>query len=144
MKASDVEPPGECLPDRWELLRDAVVFQGKLFLDGIRDVVMGPVSLAAALLDLLGLGGRAGLHFYDAIRFGRRTEEWINLFGAADRVDRLPESGAPEDAGLDRLVRRMESLVVQEYERGGITRSAKETVDRALDRVQGKDGGAGG
>ncbi|MFQ5691134.1 MAG: hypothetical protein ACE5HQ_12790 [Gemmatimonadota bacterium] len=122
-------------PSRWELVRDALVFQGKLFLDGVRDLVLGPLSLIAAVLDLLGVGRTAGRHFYDVVLLGRKTEDWINLFGSADAL--LPtELRDDSPRGLDVLVARLERLVMQEYERGGITASAKRVVDRALDNVQ--------
>lgn len=140
MAGSDV-PRHERVPSRWELIRDAAVFQGKLFVDGLRDMVMVPVSLTAALLDLLGIGRNAGLHFYEAVRAGRRTEEWIDLFGAADRTLLSPPPSGR--GGLDRVVGRVEEMVVEEYERGGMTRTAKESVDRALDRLR-RSGGTEG
>lgn len=126
----------EIHPSRWLLIRDALVFQVKLFLDGVRDFVMMPISLGVAVLDLLGVGPRPGRHFYGLLEFGHRTEKWINLFGAREHVDPLPGQRGP---GVDRLVERMERLVTQEYERGGITASAKDAVDRALDGLQRKD-----
>lgn len=132
---TEYEPP-EIHPTRWVLIRDALAFQLKLFLDGLRDLVMMPVSLGAAVLDLLGVGPRAGRQFYDLLAFGRQTELWIDLFGAAEHAEPLPESRGP---GVDRLVAKMERLVRQEYERGGITTGAKEAVDRALDRLQRRD-----
>jgi len=120
---------------RWELVCDVIVFQGKLFVDGVRDALLMPISIVAAIMDLLGIGRRAGRTFYDVILLGRETEHWINLFGAADRL--LPgsaEEGSP--SGMDALVRRMEDVVVEEYERGGITASAKDAVDRAIDKLQ--------
>ncbi len=128
----------ESLPaSRWELVRDALVFQGKLFVDGLRDAAMIPLSLVAVALDVLGIGTRAGRNFYDVVLLGRHTEDWINLFGAADRI--LPESSeGARTSGLDSLVERLEELVVQEYRRGGITRSAKDAVDQALDNLQGR------
>ncbi len=96
---------------------------------------MVPLSLVAAAMDLLGIGDRAGRNFYDVVTFGRQTEHWINLFGAADRL--LPEDTRAGGAtGVDALIQRMESLVVDEYERGGITASAKDAVDKALDTLQ--------
>ncbi len=121
-------------PTRWEMLRDAIVLQGKLFIDGIRDLVLGPVAIAAAILDILGVGERAGRHFYDVVRFGRATEHWINLFGAADQLPPGGSSDSPQ--GLDAVVTLLERVVVQEYERGGMTATAKEAVDRAIDRIQ--------
>jgi hypothetical protein len=126
-------------PSRWEMLRDAVVLQGKLFIDGIRDLVLGPIAVAAAVLDIFGVGDRAGRHFYDVVRFGRATEHWINLFGAADHV--LPTSSLESPQGLDAVVKRLERVVVQEYERGGMTANAKSAVDRAIDRIQTRQQG---
>jgi hypothetical protein len=120
---------------RWGLIRDAIVFQGKLLVDGLRDAAMMPISLIAAVMDLLGIGDRAGRNFYDVVTFGRHTEHWINLFGAADRL--LPENTETgSDTGVDKLVQRMENMVVDEYQRGGITASAKDAVDKALDGLQ--------
>lgn len=123
-------PDTRVQPDRWTVVRDAAVFQLKLFLDGIRDLVMMPISLGAAALDVLGVG--TGHLFYDLLRFGRKTEGWINLFGEADRPEAITSPSGP---GVDALVTRMERLVVSEYERGGITASAKDAVDRALDQL---------
>ncbi|MFT7385132.1 MAG: hypothetical protein ACI90G_002722, partial [Urechidicola sp.] len=33
----------------WRLLRDVVVFQGKLALDGLRDLLLSPLSIILAL-----------------------------------------------------------------------------------------------
>ncbi len=119
----------EPVPSRWTLLRDALAFQLKLFVDGIRDVVMMPISIGVVVLDLLGVGPHPGQNFYKLLEVGRRTEHWINLFGSSGS-DAL---GAGRGSGIDTLVGRMERMVIQEYERGGITASAKKQVDRALD-----------
>ncbi|MCG8433465.1 MAG: hypothetical protein MJA83_05495 [Gammaproteobacteria bacterium] len=127
-------------PSRWELLRDVAVFQGKLFIDGVRDVLLSPVSLGAAVLDFLGIGRRSGKHFYDVILFGRKTERWIDLFSAADHLE--PSRFGDQRGGVDVLVKRLESMVVQEYERGKITKAAKDSIDKAIDRLQiRRDGG---
>jgi len=118
--------------NRWMLIRDVLAFQFKLAVDGLRDLVMMPLSLGAAVFDLLGVGPRAGRQFYDLLNIGKRTDHWINLFGATEHAGALPATQQP---GIDMLVDRIERLVVQEYERGGITTSAKEAVDRALDTL---------
>ncbi|MXW66199.1 MAG: hypothetical protein F4Z72_04155 [Gemmatimonadales bacterium] len=122
----------EIVPSRWTLMRDVAVFQLKLLLDGLRDALLLPISLFVALLDVLGIGPRAGRQFYALLEWGRRTEYWINLFGATDHVRALTSSPRP---GVDALVDRLERLAVQEYERGGITASTKDAVDRALDHL---------
>lgn len=119
-------------------MRDVAVFQLKLFLDGLRDAALIPVSLVIAALDLLGIGPRPGRQFYLLLKFGRRTEYWINLFGAARQAEALT---SPPRPGVDALVDRLERVVVQEYERGGITTSTKDAVDRALDGLTRRGGG---
>jgi hypothetical protein len=121
-------------PSRWELLRDVLVFQLKLGLDATRDVVLAPLSLAAAVLDLLtGEADGAGRRFYQVLLLGRRSERWIGLFGAADRVE--PESGEASARGVDAAVARVEARLVEQYARGGVTAQAKDAIDRALDGV---------
>ena len=74
---------------RWELIRDALVFQAKLFLDGLRDLLLVPVSLVALVVDLVTGGEHAGRNFYGVVLLGRRSESWIDLFAAGDRIEVL-------------------------------------------------------
>lgn len=81
------------LPGRWGLLRDAAAFQVKLVVDGLRDVLLSPVSLIAAIAGLA-----LGRHdwFYDVLHVGRRSEKWIDLFSAARRVGQAEPTNATE------------------------------------------------
>ncbi len=124
------------MPDRWTLIRDILVLQLKLVVDGLRDFILVPVSLIIGIVSLLKSGDSYGSQFYELLRTGRRSERWINLFGAAERVygpsnhdDRFPT----ED--IDEMVSRVESFVVDEYRQGGVTRQAKDKLDRALDSL---------
>jgi hypothetical protein len=126
-------------PDRWTLIRDVAVFQVKLVFDGMRDVVLLPISLVAGLVSLVKGGGSPSSEFYDLLKVGRRSERWINLFGAAshyhgpqDEEDKF----AVED--IDVMVSRVESFVVDEYRRGGVTAQAKARLDTALDLIHKK------
>ena len=128
-------------PDRWTLIRDVAVFQVKLLFDGFRDLLLLPISLIAGFVSLIKGGGKPTSEFYDLLRVGRRSERWINLFGAASHLhgpatdeDRF----AVED--VDEMVSRVESYVVDEYRRGGVTAQAKERLDKALDLVHKKAG----
>jgi hypothetical protein len=40
---------------------------------------------------------------------------------------------------MDDIVSRVESFVVDEYQRGGVTAQAKSRIDEALDRLRRKD-----
>lgn len=135
-------PPLPDQADRWTLLRDVTVFQGKLVLDGLRDLVLSPLSIAAAIVGLLTGGDRPGRQFYDLLYLGRRSEGWINLFGAASHV--TPPDFDREDAeSVDALVDRLEEVARRRYEKGGMTQNAKDALDKALDAVN-KNFGAGG
>lgn len=121
--------------ERWILIRDMLVFQCKLVIDGFRDLVLLPVSLIAGLASLLRKG--SGAEFYDLLRLGRRSERWINLFGALER-----KAGAVSDDGnsavrdFDEIVSRVESFVLEEYRKGGVTAQAKQRLDDALESLQ--------
>jgi hypothetical protein len=127
---------GGPMPDRWTLIRDILVLQVKLVIDGLRDLILVPISLLIGFISLLRAGNATGSEFYELLRVGRRSERWIDLFGAAERVygppvgdDRFPAES------IDDMVSRVESFVVDEYRQGGVTRQAKDQLDRALDSL---------
>jgi hypothetical protein len=121
------------LPNRRQMIRDVVVFQLKLLADGFRDLLLVPISLGAAVMGLLKPGSKPGPQFYDVLRFGRQSEHWINLFGAASNVHG-PESTDERFPGndVDELVTRVESFLIDEYRSGGVTARAKEKLERTL------------
>ncbi len=122
---------------RWELIRDAIVFQVKLAIDAVRDLLFSPLSIAAAVIDLITGGEHPGRYFYAVLAAGGRTEGWINLFGAPNRTNghELTSGGGPT---VDSFIKQIEGLVVEQYERGGLTASAKEAIDRSLNTIARK------
>lgn len=128
-------------PDRWTLIRDILVLQVKLVVDGLRDFILVPVSLVTGAYSLVKGGQRPGTEFYDLLRYGRQSDRIINLFGAANRIhDPVDDEAVPD---IDEFVSRMETYVVDEYRRGGITAQAKEQIDRALDAINRRAAAAG-
>lgn len=99
---ADTTPDSHASPlSRSEIVGRFIVFQLKLAMDGIRDIILSPVSLvvlAAALIE----GGDAGeRHWKQLMRLGQRTDLWINLFDHHDG-DGQHEPGAgamAEDSG---------------------------------------------
>lgn len=131
---NDPKPPAVShYPGRWRLLSDAVTFQIKLAIDGLRDLVLIPISALAALLSLLGVRD-SPLEFYNVVRLGKRTERAINLFAVADRDQAQPV----EVTTVDRLAQRLEKAVAEQYERGGVTRTAKDAIDQIIDTLERK------
>jgi len=121
---------------RWQLIRDLAVFQFKLLADGLRDLIMSPVSLIAGLSGLLFFHDNPSKPFHDVLALGKRSERWINLFGALPRKRRLTESMAVARTGsLDDVLARIEQVMVEQYEKGGLTASAKSSIDFSLDAL---------
>ena len=128
---SDQEDKTGPQPGRWQLFRDVVAFQFKLAMDGLRDVLLSPVSIVAALAGLLSDRQDPGKYFYRLLKLGHRSDLWINLFGAYD-------SGS--DHSADHLVRQAEQAVKDTYSRGGVLTKMKDGADKAIDRVHEKRG----
>ncbi len=125
-------------PDRWTLIRDLFVFQAKLLVDGLRDLLLVPASLVAGIWSLVsGENDRPGPQFYRLVSLGKQSELWIDLFKAYENA---PQEVRREHEfavkNMDELVGKFESFVVDEYERGGVTAQAKERIDKALDAIQ--------
>jgi hypothetical protein len=123
---------------RWSLARDIAVFQAKLIVDGLRDLVMVPASLIAGIISLVSsTDGQPGTHFYRLLGIGKETERWINLFGALRNAP--PDLDLPEafpGADLDDIVGRVEAFVIEDQQRGGMTAHARERLERALSALQ--------
>lgn len=129
--AGEIDDPG-----RWPLLRDVLVFQGKLGLDALRDLALSPVSIGAAILGFVRDKDKPGKYFYPLMKTGKRSDTVINLFGAADHAGL--DASAHDDPSIDELVKRFEKIIVKEYEAGGVTTHAKDAIDKAIDIAQEK------
>lgn len=117
--------------------RDAIVFHGKLLLDGLRDFLLFPVSIVMTLVDLIRRDDPPGHRFYDVLHFARETEQWIDLFEAADRA---PDTDRPRpniDApSLDDFVDDIGQKLKDGHEKGELSASAKQTVERILEAAK--------
>ncbi len=138
MTRDTAAPKGAAPLDRGTLFRDALLLQVKLTIDGVRDLVLVPLSLAAAAISFLRPGARPGTEFYDLLRLGRRSERWIDLFGAADRVDGSARGDAGDSAvdNLDRVADRIETYLRREYRTGRISQRARARFDKALEDLR--------
>lgn len=123
-------------PGRWTLVRDAGVLQFKLIVDGLRDLLLVPLSLIAALISLLRSdNGRPGPQFYRLLAAGKRSERWIGLFSALRNAPPSVVQEAADEPSIDDLILRAENYVVDEYRRGGVTAQAKERLQSAFDAL---------
>lgn len=112
---------------RINLIRDTTILQLKLLADGLRDAILIPVSLLAALLGLVRGGEECDREFRRVIKLGRRSERWINLFGHQRPL------GASNPAGsMDKILGQVEAVVVDQYKKGRSTAETRAAVSKAL------------
>lgn len=115
---------------RLQVLRNVAVFQVKLAADGLRDLILRPVSIIAGVIGLALGGQQAQLPFQQLLRLGRRTERWIDLFGGHEASSR-----GDSESNLDSIAAKVEDLIRQDYERGGISAVTRAHIDELLKKI---------
>lgn len=120
--------------DRSRFMRDLIVFQIKMALDNVRDFALMPIGLIAAMIDLFYKGEREGALFYKVLRWGKHSEEVINVYSAIDEHPAGDFKVNPNYT-VDAVVARLEGVLVREYEKGGTAATIKQAMDRAIDQV---------
>lgn len=109
-----------------------------MLLDNVRDFALMPVSLVAALIDLLFKGERQGALFYQVLRWGAHSEEVIDVYSA------LPPHESPSvnpNYTVDAVIARLEGVLVRECEKGGTAATIKTAMDRAINQIQAETSG---
>jgi hypothetical protein len=80
-------------PRRSALLRDAIIFMMKLWLDGLKDIGLTACAVGAVAIDLAFRKDADRYLFYKVVRAGEKFDLWLNLYGAS-------ETGASSDEGF--------------------------------------------
>jgi hypothetical protein len=94
------------------LIRDLLIFELKLFLDGLGDLVFSQLAILALIWDFIRGGPEMGRTFYTVLRFGERWDLWLNLYRPATETDESGEgllSAGKVDANS--LLGRIEEMV---------------------------------
>lgn len=93
-------------------VRDFMIFQLKLLMDGLKDLVLFNLSIGAVVLDILSGKGRRPRLFYSVLRASERFDLWLNLNGAVERLDETDDGlfGASA-AGSDTMLGKLEQMV---------------------------------
>lgn len=124
-------------------LRDFVIFQLKLFLDGLKDLVAFNLSIVAIILDYISGRGKRPRLFYSVVRASERFDRWLNLHSVVSRMDELGSEeglfgGADDDD--DSIVGEIERLIKgQSLSRDEVMRRLKTESDA----LRGRDDGSG-
>ena len=110
-------------------IRDFIIFQLKLVIDGFKDGAVFAISFVAFGIDLVFRRHGRRRFFYKMMRVSEKFDLWLSLHGAAERADEDPDGlFGTSKAGSDTLLGQVEQLV-----RGGDERPPKkgETAARA-------------
>ncbi len=103
-------------------VRRLLIFQVKLALDALRDILLSPVSIIASIIDLVdGRKGQAS-YFEMLMRFGGNSEKRINLF----------EQHQGEKQTIDNVLSQVEDVLKREYKKGDITAKTKKAIESKL------------
>ena len=123
------------LPERSRLqvLRDLLVFQMKLFVDGIKDLMLSPVALVAGVIGIL-LSRHPGEPLYRTLRFGKRLERWIDLFGAGYSGRSTAESDGAQD--FDAMVDRFQNSLLDPEVRAKLSEKSKNQLDSIAKKLR--------
>jgi hypothetical protein len=113
------------------LIRALVLFQFKLLVDGLKDLLLIKAALVAVVLDLL-IGGRQRGRFFQALlRGGGRFERWLNLYGARGFESEAPDRSAGDAAwSADGI-----ALKVEDGVQSALSKARSEWIERKRTRV---------
>jgi len=109
-------PPAEERPSKGVIIRDLLIFQVKLWLDGLKDIVLSPLSIIGAVIDLLRSPANPSF-FYTTMQLGERFDRWLNLYDASQKAV-ARASGLVGDDGDDEVTRPLEILARFKEEEG--------------------------
>ncbi len=110
------------------LIRDLLIFELKLFVDGVGDVVMSQLAVVATILDLVLGGRKRGNFLYSVLRWGEKWDLWLNLYGRVERANRSREGLLGGASNADDLIGKVEEMV--EKESKGLAESHRRRQDR--------------
>ena len=79
MNKSRKKPKPVVVATQGVTIRDFIVFQVKLALEGARDFLAMNLSLIALVVDLFSGRGRRPRRFYTVVRWSRRFDGWLRL-----------------------------------------------------------------
>lgn len=120
------------------LLVDVLIFQVKLAMDGLRDLLLSPLSLLAALLGAVTDFERPGRYFYSILRIGRRSDRWIGLFTAEEAPAGVfyQQSSSPDDPPPREPLYALERLIIEEYEQGNLLAATRDRMEVLIERAR--------
>src|SRR5215831_718584 len=123
----------EKTPTRGWLIKEVLALQLKLLLGAARDLVLTPVTLAAAAIDFVLIKNHPPRFFRTVLQLGQRSDEWIDTWSAA----REPHEEEPRE-NVDALLRRVEEVVGDPAQGARRARVLKRWAERQMAKARAK------
>ena len=116
---------------RLQLLINLGIFQLKLLMDGIRDILLVPIALGCGLFGIIFGGNHPDRWFNQLLDYGRRSDRFINLFNQhQNHSDSQPTS--------DEMLAPYREKLVSQAQNSPFATKANELVDQITDKSQNK------
>ena len=121
--------------ESWPLIRQAIVFQLKLGLDALRDILMSPVSIVLVLTDILMANNHQDSYFIRLMQFGKKSDHWINLFGVELPTTKPDDNNVAADSNVDYWFTKIEEVIKEQQVDGKLSQSGKEKLQQYFGRI---------
>ena len=118
---------------RSEVIRDTLVIQLKLIVDGLRDLMLMPLVVFATISGLIMHSKQPGRYLYRLLSYGKATENWIGLFDEADKD--VLEPLDIKDQSLDDLVKKTQTAFESKYINEEKKQKLLDKLNFALDEI---------
>ncbi|PCI04426.1 MAG: hypothetical protein COB78_08935 [Hyphomicrobiales bacterium] len=118
---------------RSKLIYRVILFQFKLAADGIRDLLLSPLSIIAGILGILFSSNDPHYYLDKLLKTGQVSDRWINLFDSEPS-----RHNANNRETLDGLARRFEEAVRRDYERNGVSAKAAKKFEDVLKDIKSR------
>lgn len=116
--------------ETWLLIRQAIVFQLKLGLDALRDILLSPISIVLIVVDILLVNNQQQSYFIRLMRVGRQSDQWINLFGVDSPHEEPDDSNVSTQGKVDDWFKKIEEVIKEQQVEGKLSQSGKEKLQQ--------------
>ncbi len=110
--------------------RRLVIFQLKLGVDALRDILLSPVSIICSLIDLAEKRKGENSYFEKLMVFGRNTEKKINLFEQQHKYQQQHQH--QQEATIDSILNQVEGVVMKEYKDKKLSKKTLSAIEKIL------------
>ena len=116
--------------ERLTLIRYAIVFQLKLGLDSLRDILMSPISIVLVVTDIIMANNQKQSYFLKLMGVGRKSDHWINLFGVNLPSTKVEDENVTADSNVDDWFSKIEEVIKEQQADGKLSQLGKEKLQR--------------